>query len=314
MNNDDQFLWVERYRPQKVSETILPPSLKKTFQELVDHGDLPSMIFAGTSGLGKTTIAKALCNEMNLDWIMINGSDERNIDVLRGKIRKFASTVSLNGGRKVVIIDEAEYLNAQSTQPALRGFMEEFAKNCSFIFTCNHKERLIEALHSRTSVYEFNTSRKEMAKLASEFFKRLEEILKKEGVDYDKKVVADLVMKFAPDWRRIINEAQRYSVSGKIDEGIFQNIGEDSYDKLFACLKKKDFKGMRQWVGSNLDVDSTALFRAIYDRMSSKVKPLSQPALVMILGEYQYKAAFAADAELNIVACMTEIMSQVEFE
>jgi DNA polymerase III delta prime subunit len=305
----NDFLWVEKYRPQTISDCILPNPLKTTFQKIVDGGELPNMLFTGTAGLGKTTVAKALCKELNLDWIIINASESGNIDTLRTKIKQFASTVSLQGGYKVVILDEADYLNAQSTQPALRGFIEEFANNCRFILTCNFKNRIIEPLHSRCGVYEFNTTKKEMAELAFQFMKRIEVILETESVTYDQKAIADLIMKHAPDWRRIINECQRQSISGNID--VNQSITE--YTDLFTHLKNKDFKKMRSWVAQNVDADATAIFRAIYDRMGEKIRPESIPQLVLILADYQYKNAFVADHELNIVACMTEIIANVEF-
>jgi DNA polymerase III delta prime subunit len=308
MNN---FLWVEKYRPRKVADTILPDSLKQTFQRLVDTGELPNMLFTGTAGLGKTTVAKALCNELGLDYIIINGSEEGNIDTLRGKIKQFASSVSLQGGYKVIILDEADYLNAQSTQPALRGFIEEFANNCRFILTCNFKNRIIEPLHSRCGVYEFNTTKKDLAPLAAQFMKRCKFILEEEGVSYDEMAIADLIMKFAPDWRRVLNELQRYSVLGPIT-GSGSDMG-GSFDLLFQYLKQKDFKKMRQWVSNNIDTDASAIFRGIYDRMYDKLSPQSIPQLVLILADYQYKNAFVADHELNVVACMTEIMANVEF-
>jgi DNA polymerase III delta prime subunit len=304
------FLWVEKYRPQTISDCILPDTLKSTFQKIVNGGELPNMLFSGTAGLGKTTVAKALCNELNLDWIIINASESGNIDTLRTKIKQFASTVSLQGGYKVVILDEADYLNAQSTQPALRGFIEEFANNCRFILTCNFKNRIIEPLHSRCGVYEFNTTKKEMAELAFQFMKRMESILETENVEYNQKAIADMIMKFAPDWRRVINECQRNSIGGAIQVA---EVANDNYNDLFVHLKTKDFKKMRSWVAQNVDADATAIFRAVYDRMNEKIKPESIPQLVLILADYQYKNAFVADHELNIVACMTEIMANVEF-
>ena len=305
------FLWVEKYRPQTISDCILPDALKATFQKIVDGGELPNMLFTGTAGLGKTTVAKALCKELNLDWIIINASESGNIDTLRTKIKQFASTVSLQGGYKVVILDEADYLNAQSTQPALRGFIEEFANNCRFILTCNFKNRIIEPLHSRCGVYEFNTTKKELAQLAAQFMKRTTKILENEGVSYDQMVVADLIMKHAPDWRRILNELQRSSITGSVSRSVSDTTG--SIGDLLGFLKTKDFKKMRSWVAQNIDADATAIFRAIYDQMNEKIKPESIPQLVLILADYQYKNAFVADHELNIVACMTEIMANVEF-
>ena len=311
MSND--FLWVEKYRPRKVSETILPKPLKDTFQAIVDSGELPNMLFTGTAGLGKTTVAKALCNELGLDYIVVNGSEEGNIDTLRGKIKQFASSISLQGGYKVVILDEADYLNPQSTQPALRAFIEEFSNNCRFILTCNFKNRIIEPLHSRCSVYEFNTNKKDMAQLAAQFFERLEGLLAAESVAYNKSEVANLVVKHAPDWRRVINECQRFSIGGTLVVS-GSSTGERSYNELFNALKGKDFKKMRSWVVNNMDVDTVSIFRGIYDRMTDNIEPHSIPQLVLILADYQYKDAFVADHELNVVACMTEIMANVSFK
>ena len=310
MSND--YLWVEKYRPKTIAETILPDNLKQTFQKTVDTGELPNMLLTGTAGLGKTTVAKAMCNELALDYIIINGSEEGNIDTLRTKIKQFASTVSLQGGYKVVILDEADYLNPQSTQPALRGFIEEFANNCRFILTCNFKNRIIEPLHSRCGVYEFNTSKKDMTQLAGNFMERVTAILEAEKVEYDKRTVADLIMKFAPDWRRVLNELQRYSVLGSV-VGSNASTGSGAFDNLFAFLKEKDFKRMRSWVVNNIDTDAAAIFRGLYDQMNDKVQPQSVPQLVLILADYQYKNAFVADHELNVVACLTEVMANVKF-
>ena len=310
---NDDFLWVEKYRPQTIEDTILTPNLKVVFKKIVESGEIPNMLFTGTAGLGKTTVAKALCNELDLDYILVNGSEEGNIDTLRTKIKQFASSVSLQGGYKVVILDEADYLNPQSTQPALRGFIEEFSNNCRFILTCNFKNRIIEPLHSRCSVYEFNTSKKDMAPLAAQMMQRLKDILTKENVSHDDNTLGHLILKYAPDWRRILNEAQRYSISGKIDAGILVNIGDESYSNLVKYLKEKDFKKMRNWVANNIDTDASSIFRGIYDRMYDCVKPQSIPQVVLILADYQYKNAFVADHELNVVACMTEIMANVEF-
>ena len=308
-----EFLWVEKYRPQKVSDTILPESLKQTFQKIVDGKELPNMLFTGTAGLGKTTVARALCNELGCDYILINGSEEGNIDTLRTKIKQFASSVSLQGGFKVVILDEADYLNPQSTQPALRGFIEEFSNNCRFILTCNFKNRIIEPLHSRCGVYEFNTSKKSMAELCQSFMARCKTILDNEKIEHDDKALAELIIKFAPDWRRVLNELQRYSINGRIDSGIINNLQDKNFDDLFSHLKNKNFKSMRSWVVNNIDTDASAIFRAIYDRMSDKVAPQSIPQLVLLLADYQYKNAFVADHELNVVACLTEVMSDVQF-
>ena len=307
------FLWVEKYRPTKIQDCILDESLKQTFLKIVKSGELPNMLLTGSAGLGKTTVARALCNELKLDYILINGSEEGNIDTLRTKIKQFASSVSLQGGLKVVILDEADYLNPQSTQPALRAFIEEFSNNCRFILTCNFKNRIIEPLHSRCGVYEFNIGDK--ATLCGEFMTRCQLILIDEGiVCADNQVLADIIMKHFPDWRRVLNELQRFGIAnGSIDKSILVNISDTNYDNLFTHLKNKDFKKMRNWVVNNIDTDASAIFRAIYDRMSDKVSPQSIPQLVLILADYQYKNAFVADHELNVVACLTEVMSDVQF-
>lgn len=311
MSND--FLWVEKYRPQKVADTILPSNLKETFQAIVNGGELPNMLLSGTAGLGKTTVAKAICNELDLDYIIINGSEEGNIDTLRGKIKQFASSVSLQGGYKVVILDEADYLNPQSTQPALRGFIEEFSNNCRFILTCNFKNRIIEPLHSRCGVYEFNTSKKDLADLAAQFYKRFIHILDQENVAYEPKAAADLVMKHAPDWRRVLNEGHRSGISGSGINVSDSGTSSDSFADLAKHLKNKDFKKMRSWVVNHMDIDTNAILRGLYDNMNTLVQSQSIPQLVLILADYQYKDAFVADHELNMVACMTEIMAQVDF-
>ena len=308
------FLWVENYRPKTIADCTLPQTLKQQFHDVVATGELPNMLFTGTAGLGKTTVAKALCNELDLDYILINGSEEGNIDTLRGKIKQFASSVSLQGGYKVVILDEADYLNAQSTQPALRGFIEEFANNCRFILTCNFKNKIIDPLHSRCGVYEFNTSKKDLPKLAQDFYQRLLYILDREGIKHDEKSPVDLVMKYAPDWRRVLNESQRFSTSGTLINASSTNSSPNNFDSLAKLLKDKDFKGMRHWVVNSMDIDATAIFRGIYDSMNDYVVPQSIPQLVLILADYQYKNAFVADHELNVVACMTEIMANVEFK
>lgn len=310
----EEFLWVEKYRPQKVSETILPDNLKQTFQNVVDGAELPNMLLSGTAGTGKTTIARAMCEELGLDYIVINGSEEGNIDTLRGKIKQFASSVSLSGGYKVVILDEADYLNPQSTQPALRGFIEEFSKNCRFILTCNFKNRVIEPLHSRCSNYEFTFSKKVMAELCGQFMQRAQEILKTEGVSANNDTLAQLIMKHAPDWRRVLNEMQRHSIGGTLELTSIITDVNDNYNVLFKALKAKDFKKMRGWVVNNMDVEPASIFRGIYDAMYEYVAPNSIPQLVLILADYQYKNSFVADHELNLVACMTEIMANVEIK
>jgi len=308
----EEFLYVEKYRPTTIEECILPKGLKDTFQEIVDGGKLPNMMFTGSAGVGKTTVARALCNELGLDYMIINGSEDGNIDTLRGKIKQFASTVSLQGGQKVVILDEADYLNPQSTQPALRGFIEEFSSNCRFILTCNFKNRIIDPLHSRCSIYEFNIGNK--AEMAGAFMKRLQFILDSENITYKDQVLAELIMKYIPDWRRVINECQRYGMSGTIDTGILVTLSESSIKGLMDDLKAKNFKSMRKWVTDNMDVESTKLFRMVYDNMVEYVSPSSVPQLVLILADYSYKDSFVADHELNVVACMTEIMSQIKFK
>jgi DNA polymerase III delta prime subunit len=312
---DDQFLWVERYRPQKIDDCVLPEALKKTFKQYIAQGELPTFLFTGTAGVGKTTVAKALCNEIGAEYIMINGSDEgRSIDVLRTTIKGFASTVSLTDSRKVVIIDEADYMNPQSVQPALRSFIEEFSANCRFIFTCNFKNRIIEPLHSRCAVVEFKIDSADKQAIAAQFFKRATQILKQEEIEFDPKVVAELVTKHFPDYRRILNELQRYSVTGKIDSGILVNMSEESFKSLVRMLKDKDFTEVRKWVAKQSDADTATLFRELYDSASQNIEANSIPQLVLILADYQYKAAFVADHELNIMAALTEIMAQCKFK
>jgi DNA polymerase III delta prime subunit len=314
-SREDQFLWVEKYRPQKIDDCVLPDSLKKTFKEYIAQGELPNFLFTGTAGVGKTTVAKALCNEIGAEYIMINGSDEgRSIDVLRTTIKGFASTVSLSDARKVVIVDEADYMNAQSVQPALRSFIEEFSANCRFIFTCNFKNRIIEPLHSRCAVIEFKIDNSEKQGIAANFFKRASAILKQEQVEFDPKVVAEVITKYFPDYRRTLNEFQRYSVSGKIDSGILVNMSEESFRNLIKHLKEKNFSEVRKWVAHQSDSDTATLFRELYDSAANTIEPASIPQLVLILADYQYKAAFVADHELNIMAALTEIMAQCKFK
>ena len=307
-----EFLFVEKYRPKTIADCILPQALKDTFQSIIDGGEIPNMMFSGSAGVGKTTVARALCNELDIDYMIINGSEDGNIDTLRGKIKQFASTVSLHGGQKVVILDEADYLNPQSTQPALRGFIEEFSSNCRFILTCNFKNRIIDPLHSRCSIYEFNLGNK--AVMAQAFMSRLQFILDSEKIIYDDAVIAELIMKYIPDWRRVINECQRYGMSGHIDTGILVTLSETSIKGLMEDLKTKNFKKMRKWVTDNIDVESAKLFRMIYDNMVTYIEPSSVPQVVLILADYSYKDSFVADHELNVVACMTEIMSSIKFK
>ena len=310
----EEFLWVEKYRPRKVEECVLSQDLKKIFQNVLDKGELQNMMFTGTAGTGKTTVARALCNELDLDYIIINGSEESGIDTLRNKIKQFASSVSLSGGLKVVILDEADYLNPQSTQPALRGFIEEFSANCRFILTCNFKNRIIEPLHSRTSVIEFAMPKKEKEALAGQFMQRVQQILSVESINSEPAVIAELIMKYFPDFRRTLNELQRYSNFGKIDSGILVNANDIALDTLMNALKIKDFRKMRQWVADNIDVEPASMFRKVYDNMNEYVEPQSIPQLVLSLADYQYKNSFVADHELNMVACLTEVMAGVKFK
>mgnify|MGYP000686699843 CR=1 FL=1 len=309
----EHLLWVEKYRPAKVEDCILPDAIKTTFQEYVNRKEIPNLLLSGTAGVGKTTIAKALCEEVGCDYIIINGSDESGIDVLRNKIKNYASSISLSGGRKVVIIDEADYLNPNSTQPAMRGAIEEFSSNCSFIFTCNFKNRIIDPIHSRCSVIDFKINGNK-AKMAAQFFKRVEWILEQEKIKYDKEVVAAVITKHFPDNRRILNELQRYSVSGVIDKGILSNVTDVQLDALVQGLKDKDFGSVRKWVTNNLDNDPTKIYRKLYDTLYEQLKANAVPQLVLHLAKYQYQAAFVADHEINMVACLTEIMVDCEFK
>ncbi|CAB4222719.1 HolB ATPase involved in DNA replication [uncultured Caudovirales phage] len=309
----EQMLWVEKYRPKTIEECILPESIKATFQEYVNKKQIPNLLLSGTAGVGKTTIARALCEEVGCDYIIINGSDESGIDTFRTKIKNYASSISFSGGRKVIIIDEADYLNPNSTQPALRGAIEEFSSNCSFIFTCNYKNRIIEPIHSRCSVIDFRLSNNK-AKMAALFFKRVEYILRLENIEFSKEVVAAVVTKHFPDNRRILNEIQRYSISGSIDKGLLGNTGEIQIKELIKALREKDFGSCRKWVTQNLDNDASQIFRALYDNLYDLLTASSVPQLVLILARYQYQSAFVSDLEINITACLTEIMIDCEFK
>lgn len=309
-----EYLWVEKYRPQTIDDCVLPKKLKDTFKEFIQSGQLPNFLFCGSAGVGKTTVAKALCNEIGAEYLFINGSEESGIDTLRTKIKAFASSVSLTDSKKVVILDEADYLNPNSTQPALRAFIEEFSSNCRFIFTCNYKNRIIEPLHSRCSVIDFKIDNSEKAEVAGSLFKRVNSILKQESIEFDPKVVAELVTKHFPDNRRVINELQRYSVSGKIDSGILLNVTEENFKELVKHMKDKNFTEVRKWVAKNSDSESINIFRQLYDTASINIEPPSIPQLVLILADYQYKAAFVADGELNLMAALTEVMAQCKFK
>lgn len=308
----EHLLWVEKYRPLTVKDCIIPERLKVPFQEYVNQKSIPNLLLAGGAGVGKTSIAKAMCNEVGCDYMILNGSDENGIDVIRYKIKNYASSMSFTGGRKVVILDEADYLTPNA-QAVLRNAIEEFSVNCSFIFTCNYKSKLIEPIHSRCAVVDFTLKTDEKTKMASMFFKRIETILEAEKVEYDSKVIAEVIKKHFPDFRRVINELQRYAQLGKIDVGILSQIGDISITQIVKHLKEKDFTSVRKWVAS-MDVDGTTLFRKLYDALYDVLKPHSIPQVVIILADYQYKQAFVADQEINIVACLTEIMANAEFK
>ena len=310
----EEFLWVEKYRPKTINDCILPEGLKQTFNSFIQQGNIPNLLLSGPAGVGKTTVARAMLEQLQSDYIIINGSMNGNIDTLRNDIQQFASTISFTGGRKYVILDEADYLNANSTQPALRNFMEEFSRNCGFILTCNFKNRIIEPLHSRCSVVEFKIAQEDLPKLGVQFLKRVLGILDGNGITYDKTVVAELVRKHLPDWRRVLNELQRYSVNGTIDSGIFVNLQDENLKQLIGAIKEKKFTDMRKWVAENSDTDSSQLYRAFYDQAYSIVKPNSIPELIMLIAKYQYQAAFVADPEINTAAFLTEVMVSVEFQ
>jgi len=310
-------LWVEKYRPRKIEDCILTNELKETFKQFINQKELPNLLLSGTAGTGKTTVARALCEELSVDYIIINGSDEgRQIDTLRNKIKNFASTVSLTetASHKVVILDEADYMNPESVQPALRNFIETFYKNCRFIFTCNFKHKLLPALHSRCTVIDFAITDGDKNKSYSDFHKRLQYILNEEKIEFDPKVLAELIQKYYPDFRRTINELQRYSVRGKIDSGVLFNLTEADTKKLIAILKDKRFNDMRKWVIQNLDKEPSSLFSTVYEILYKYLEPQSIPQAVLVIAGYQYKAAFVADQEINMVACLTEVMANCKFK
>jgi DNA polymerase III delta prime subunit len=308
----EHFLWVEAYRPRTIDDCILPKDLKEYFKKQIELGEIQNMLLAGTAGTGKTTVAKALCEELGTDYIVINGSEESGIDILRTKIKSFASTVSFTGHTKVVILDEADYLNPNSTQPALRGFIEEYAANCRFIFTCNFKNRIIQPLHSRCAVIDFKLPKEEKPRMAAAFFKRTTEILTKENIPFDTKALAKVVEKHFPDFRRTLNELQRYSQTGQIDEGILVNLADANMGELVESLKDKDWKRMRTWVVNNIDNEPASLFRKIYDTLIPLTNQV--PSLVLTIADYNYKSAFVSDQEINLVACLTEIMANVDLK
>jgi DNA polymerase III delta prime subunit len=307
------YLWVEKYRPQTIQDTILPESLKKTFSEIVKSGDISNMLFTGSAGVGKTTIAKALCTECKTDYIVINASTERGIDIIRDNVRRFATTLSLYSSKKVIILDEADQLTGEA-QKAIRGVFEEFHDNCRFILTCNYESKLIPAIRSRCSEYNFSIPSKEKAVLSARFYNRIIEILDKENIEYDVNVIRELITKYYPDWRRLIVELQRYSMGGKIDAGILTTLTDTNIKSLIDYLKNKNWKSMRSWIVENMDSGTNSIYRSIYDSMAIHIKPESIPTLILIIAEYQYKDAFVIDHEINTVACMTEIMSSVEFK
>ena len=310
----DNFLWVEKYRPKTIDDCILSNTIKGTLNDLVKEERVPNLMFTGPAGVGKTTVARAICDMTSSDYIIINGSDEgRMIDTLRTKMTQFCSTISLRGGRKVVIIDEADYSNPDSVQPALRGFIEKFAENCSFIFTCNYKNRIIEPIHSRCAVVDFTSPKDEKPEIAMHFLNRCGEMLNNENVTYEKNVIAALINKHFPDFRRVINELQRYSTSGEINAGILANIGELNLDQLMSALREKNFQNMRKWVTNNADNDPASVYRKIYDKLYEVLAKSSIPQAVLIIADYQYKSAFVADQEINLVACLIELMAECEF-
>lgn len=312
--NNDHYLWVEKYRPQVLSDCILPKALKTTFSEILEKGECQNLLLSGGAGCGKTTVAKVICNTIDADWMLINCSEDSGIDTLRMKIRSYATSISLTGRPKVIILDEFDYANPTSLQPALRSAMEEFSKNCRFIITCNFKNRVIEPIHSRCTCIDFNFNAKEKLEMCSGFFARVRDILDAEKVKYDEQALAKFICRYIPDFRRTLNELQRYSLSGEVDVGILSAVGDPRIKELMGYLRDKDFGAMRKWVAENSDNDQTLVFRKIYDALAEYLAPKSIPQAVLILGDYQYKAAFVADPEINMVAFMTELMMNCEFK
>ena len=315
-NLQNEKIWAEKYRPLTIDECILPENIKKSFREFIATEDIPNLLLSGSSGVGKTTVARAILEELGVDYIMINGSMDGNIDTLRHEIKNFAATLSFMGGRKYVLLDEADWINPKSTQPALRGFMEEFSENCGFIFTCNYRNKILPELQSRTAVIEFTIDKKDRPEIAGKFFDRCIEILEAENVKYEESVIGELIRRYFPDWRRVLNELQRYCVGseGVIDTGILSSMDDDTeMKKLMGMLKDKDFTNMRKWVGENLENENAAFFRKLYDILNDHIESKSVPQAVLILADYMYRSAFCSDHEINLVACLVEIMGNCEF-
>ena len=314
MEERDHILWVEKYRPKTIDDCILPPSLKGIFKGIVKSGDIPHLLLAGPAGVGKTTVARALCSELDATYIVINASDDRNIETLRVTVKQFASAISFDGKRRVVILDEADYLNPQTFQPALRGVMEEFSKNCSFILTCNYKNKLIEPIHSRCAVKDFRITKDDRKGIIENIYKRVVKILESEKIEYEGKVLANLVVKHFPDFRRILNELQSFSkINGKIDEGVLGATGELNFTKLYAALREKNFNDVRAWAADNSDNDPSRVYRKLYDGLKDQLESKSLPQSILILADYEFKAAFSVDPEINLLACLIQIMVDCRF-